>query len=151
MTKKSKKSEEKVIPEPTPAEIEKVFAALNDDPVLEVDGIEITEVPPEEPQEPQPLVLTKDELHSLLLTQFQIRAYEAEQKLETIRRDLFLRQIDPEGRLNQMNSAIRGRNEEAATARTEYAKTVQSIEDRLKIKLKEYGYDDLTGQLSPVG
>ena len=102
-------------------------------------------------EEPQPVSLTKDELFKLQLTQFQARAFEAEQKLEMIKRDLFLRQVDPEGKLQQMMALIRGRTDDATLARAEYAKVVAEIEARLKINLKEYAYDDNTGQLSVVG
>lgn len=104
-----------------------------------------------EPQEPTPLTLTKDELHRLQLSQFQARAFEAEQKLEMIKRDIFLKQVDPDGKLQQMMALIRGRTDEAAQAKAEYAKVVKDIEERLKINLKEYAYDDNTGLLSAIG
>lgn len=103
-----------------------------------------------EAQEPQPLHLTKDELAALQLTQFQTRAFEAERNLEMLKRDLFLKQVDPEGKLQQMMSFIRGRSDEAVAAKAAYAKVVNDIEARLKISLKEYAYDDLTGKLSRV-
>jgi hypothetical protein len=103
-----------------------------------------------EPQEPAPLALTKDELHRLQLSQFQARAFEAEQRLEMIKRDQFLKQVDPEGKLQQMMALIRGRTDEAAVAKAEYAKVVKDIEERLKILLKEYAYDDQNGQLTKL-
>lgn len=141
---------DKVLPkDTTQEEIDRSLDAL-DGPkaeVLEVDGIEITEVPPDEPQ---PLQLTKDELHRLQLSQFQARAFEAEMKLEIFKRDLYLKQIDPQGLLAQMNALIRGRSNETAEAKTSYAAVVKQIEDRLKISLKDYAYDDLNGVLSRV-
>jgi len=107
-------------------------------------------VAPEEPQEPTPPALTKDELHRLQLTQFQARAFDAEAKLEMIKRDLFVKQVDPEGKLQQMMSIIRGRTDEAVAAKQDYAKTVKDIEERLKLNLKEWAYDENNGVLSRV-
>jgi len=105
---------------------------------------------PQEPQEPTPPALTKDELHRLQLTQFQARAFDAEAKLEMIKRDLFVKQVDPEGKLQQMMSIIRGRTDEAVAAKQDYAKTVKDIEERLKLNLKEWAYDENNGVLSRV-
>ena len=101
-----------------------------------------------EPQGPQPLYLTKDELFRLQLAQFQSRAFEAERALEMIKRDAFLKQVDPEGKLQQMMGLIRGRTDELVVAKNDYAKVVNDIENRLKINLKEFAYDDLNGLLT---
>lgn len=103
-----------------------------------------------QPSEPTPMALTKDELMRLQLSQFQTRAFDAEQKLAMLQRDLFLKLIDPEGKLQQLMALIRGRADEAAGAKADYAKVVAEIEARLSIALKDYGYDDLTGQLSRI-
>jgi hypothetical protein len=100
--------------------------------------------------EPQQLALTKDELARLQLSQFQTRAFEAERNLAMLQRDLFLKQIDPEGRLQQLMALIRGRTDEAVVAKNDYAKVVNEIENRLKISLKEYAYDDLNGNLTKI-
>jgi hypothetical protein len=103
-----------------------------------------------QPSEPAPLALTRDELMRLQLSQFQTRAFDAEQRLAMLQRDLFLKQIDPEGKLQQLMALIRGRADEAAQAKADYAKVVAEIEARLSIALKDYGYDDLTGMLSKI-
>lgn len=133
---------------PADTSLEEISEAVEAvEPPLEVDGIEIVEVPPEEPTPPS---LTKDELYKLQLTQMQARAAEAEAALEIFRRDLLQKQIDPENKLGRMSAFIRGRSNEAATAKAAYDEVVKQIEDRLKITLKEWAYNDENGQLSKV-
>lgn len=133
---------------PADTSLEEISEAVEAvEPPLEVDGVEITEVPPEEPTPPS---LTKDELYKLQLTQMQARAAEAEAALEIFRRDLLQKQIDPENKLGRMSAFIRGRSNEAATAKAAYDEVVKQIEDRLKITLKEWAYNDENGQLSKV-
>jgi len=103
-----------------------------------------------EPQDHLPLRLTEDELAKLQFTQFQYRAFEAEKALEMLKRDLYIKQIDPEGKLQQMMAYIRGRTDEAVAAKQEYSKVVGGIETRLKINLKEWAYDDANGILTKV-
>lgn len=104
----------------------------------------------EQPLEPTPPTLTKDELFKLQLTQFQTRAFEAERNLEMFKKDLYLKQIDPDNKLQQMMAIIRSKTDEAVRVKAEYAKVVSEIEARLGINLKEWAYDDLNGQLSKV-
>jgi hypothetical protein len=150
MTMRSKRRSKRVLPEDTsPEEIDRSMEAL-DGPkadVLEVDGIDIVEVAPEEPQPPQ---LTKDELHALQLSQYQARAFEAELQLEMLKRDAYLKQVDPKGQLKAFAAFIRGRSDEAAVAKTAYAEAKKKIEERLKIDLREWAYDDQTGLLTKV-
>ena len=125
-------------------EIDRALEKLDDQPVLEVDDIDIVEVEPTPPQ------LTREELFALQLAQFQARAYDAELQLEIIKRDAYLKQVDPQGQIARMAAFIRGRADEAATAKTAYAEAKKKIEERLKIDLKEWAYDDQTGLLTKV-
>jgi hypothetical protein len=114
---------------------------------MEVDGIDIVEVPP---SEPAPLSLTKDELYRLQIAQLQVRAAEAELALQMLQRDLFLKQVDPEGKLKTLASIIRTRSDESSFGKKAYAEVTKEIETRLGINLKEYAFDDQNGQLSKV-
>lgn len=138
MVKKKKNVEDKLF---TKEEVLQVIEKIED--FKPIDSVEL-------PQEPVPPSLTKEELNRLQLTQFKIRAFEAEMQLEMLRRDLFLKQIDPEGRLQKMMSLIRGRTDEAVVAKQEYNNTVKSIEGRLSISLKEWAYNDDNGELTKV-
>lgn len=146
-TKRKKKPTPDSFREAEDREIDKALEKLDDQPVLEVDDIDIVEVAPEEPQQPQ---LTKDELFALQLAQYQARAFEAELQLEIIKRDAYLKQVDPKGQLKAFAAFIRGRSDEAAVAKTAYAEAKKKIEERLKIDLKEWAYDDQTGLLTKV-
>lgn len=146
-TKRKKKPTPDSFREAEDREIDKALEKLDDQPVLEVDDIDIVEVAPEEPQQPQ---LTKDELFALQLAQFQARAFEAELQLEIIKRDAYLRQVDPKGQLKAFAAFIRGRSDETVAAKAAYADAKKKIEERLKIDLREWAYDDLTGLLTKV-
>lgn len=115
--------------------------------VLEVDDVNVVSV---EPSEPEPPTLNAKELADLQVSQFQVRAYEAEMQLEIIKKDAYLQQIDPSGRLNQMLAAIRSKSNNLAEAKTFYRDTVTAIETRLGVNLKEWAYNDQNGVLSKV-
>lgn len=140
---KIKKRTQKLPIQPTDEEINSLFKALEEPEDIEITDADIV-------HEPQPLKLTKDELLHLQLTQFQTRAYEAELRLEMLKRDLYVKQIDPQGQLQQMASFIRGRSDEAAASKAAYMKLVASIEERLSIKLSEYAYNDDNGELQKI-
>lgn len=115
--------------------------------VLEVDGNEIQAVEPSEPEAPR---LTFKELADLQLYQFQTRAYAAEMELEIMRKDAYLKQIDPAGKLSGMFNVIRAKSNNLSEARVALEKTRKEIETRLGLELENYAFDDLTGILSKV-
>lgn len=124
-------------------EIHEAFKYLDEIP-MEVD---IQETNPDEPVVP---ILTKDELSKLQISQLTIRAAEAELNLQLLQRDIYLAQIDPEGKLKQASAIARSKSDEIALGKQAYNKITKEIEARLGITLKEWAYNDENGQLSKV-
>jgi len=118
-----------------------------------VDPVEVVaapEVNPEDLQEPVRPTMTRDEIRDLQLYQALARAADLEVQLESIKRDMWVKQIDPEGRLMQWGVLLRTRGQECAEAKKNHEKTKTSIESRLKLKLSDYAYDDETGELKAL-
>lgn len=108
----------------------------------------IVEVKVEE-NEPKNICLSKVQV-------MELRAYEAEAKVHELQSLLFqkhkeevLRQLDPNGILAKLDNDINAFRKNAQDARKLYQEVMKNIETQLNIKLSDYSYDELTGQLVP--
>lgn len=89
-----------------------------------------------------PLTLLK--LENALLHK---RAVESELRVQQIMRAAYLKQIDPDSKLDQFDESIHKLREEFSMAEESHSQAVRDAEISLKIDMREYSYDDETGIL----
>lgn len=140
MTKKIAKKTKKTDAVETAVAAEVVL--VEPPPALVTDPEAVSEVP-------KMLSLTAVERLELRLYESEAVRYAAEARLQQVKRDAYLRQIDPKGELAKMEAEIRGTAERSNVSRKRYVDVVKAVEGRLKVKLAEYSFDDETGVLMP--
>lgn len=77
------------------------------------------------------------------------RRYNAEATMRLLEKQALIRQLDPDNKLGLLDQAIRSASESAAKAQAQHNETLKEIEDRLKISIKDFSFDDETGRLWP--
>jgi hypothetical protein len=104
----------------------------------------------EENREPETLKLTELELARLEQYGAKIRACDSERLVVLSQKNAYIQQIDPIGHLGKYDSKMSALRQERDEADSGYQAISAAVEKRLGIKLKEYAYDDTTGQLNHV-
>jgi len=107
----------------------------------------VPEVTPAEPQEPVQLKLTQEEILRLESLEHQSRHGLAVYELESIKRELFLNHVDPQGQIKIFNNKISAANTLSMNAKSQYLALREQIGQRLGIKLDDHSYDPLSGNV----
>lgn len=94
------------------------------------------------------LRLTREEILNLKLAEAEGRAATFQLNLRQLQRDHYLAQIDPKGLLKKVGDEIVNANKSITEHRTVYLQTMQAIEKRLGISMKDYSFDETTGVLA---
>lgn len=94
--------------------------------------------------------LTTEEMLKMQLFEEEAVAGDAQTRLLMYEKDAYIRQIDPQGKLGELIRGIQEASKKNANAKTKAKELKASIEARLNIKLEEYAYNEVTGQLNKV-
>jgi hypothetical protein len=99
--------------------------------------------------EPPVLKLNREELLEFRALEAEIRAAELQLQLQIILRDTYLAKVDPQNKLGEFNSSIRGATNTSAESKDSINALRARIQERLGIQdVTEYCYDDLSGVLT---
>lgn len=98
---------------------------------------------------PKLLALSNEERLMLRLHESEAVRWASEAHLRQAKRAAFLAKVDPERLLAKMEEEIRAVAGKSQQARRQYEAVTKKIEERLKIKLADYSFDDETGALVP--
>jgi hypothetical protein len=101
-------------------------------------------------EQPQTLALSEVEVFKLRAYEAEARAALAEWNLKQIQRQIYLAQIDPQNKLAAFDQEMKNLGNRNVASKNEYAATIKAIEERLKISMKDFSFDDTTGLLVPV-
>lgn len=104
---------------------------------------------PSEPEAASTMALTETERLRLRTYIAEYRRHNAEASLRLMEKQALLRQLDPDSKLALLDQAIRGASEAAGRAQQEHNQTLASVEKRLGISIKDFSFDENTGQLWP--
>lgn len=109
------------------------------------------------PRKKKPVVAVVEELALPFMTKEELygaRMYIAEADLAQLQlsvtlaqRREYLRQIDPEGKLEAFDAKVKGMAAEASAKRTGYNALMKQVEERLGLLMAKYAWDDETGLL----
>jgi hypothetical protein len=111
--------------------------------------IEAPKAPAPKIEEPKLLALSNEERLTLRLHESETVRWASEAHLRQAKRSAYLAKIDPERLLGKMDEEIRAVATKSQQARQQYEAVTKKIEERLKIKLADYSFDDETGALVP--
>jgi hypothetical protein len=97
-----------------------------------------------------PVTLKLNELELAKLEQFssKIRACESERMVVLSQKNAYIQQIDPGQNLAKFDAKMAALRQEREDADSGYQIVSKTVGDRLGIKLSEYAYDDVSGQLN---
>lgn len=98
----------------------------------------------------QPKALTKAEILEMRALQAEMRLADLQAQMRILEREAFMKEVDPKNRFSALSTEIRKQSENSRYARETLEKLQKSIEDRLQISLKEWAYNDETGELSKL-
>lgn len=104
---------------------------------------------PVDPNIPITMALSESERLRLRTYIAEYRRHNAEASLRLMEKQALLRQLDPDNKLALLDQAIRGASEAAGRAQQEHNETLASVEKRLGISIKDFSFDENTGQLWP--
>lgn len=93
------------------------------------------------------LKLTREEILSLKLAEAEGRASTFQLSLRQLQRDNYLARIDPKGILAKVGEEIADVSKAVQEHKTSYLTTMEAIEKRLGVSMKEYSFDEITGIL----
>ena len=105
--------------------------------------------PAKKDEAPTLLSLTNEERLLLRLHESEAVRWASEAHLRQAKRAGYLAKIDPERLLAKMDDEIRAVAGKSQQSRQQYEAVTKQIEERLKIKLNSYSFDDETGALVP--
>ena len=97
--------------------------------------------------ESQGKFLTKIEMLEMRALQAEARLADIQAQMRILERDAFMKEVDPKNRFSALSGEIRRQTELSRVAKEALEKLQKSVEARLDINLKEYGYNDETGEL----
>ena len=100
-------------------------------------------------EEPKMLALSQEERLLLRLHESETVRWASEAHLRQGKKLSFLKQVDPQGLLGKMDEEIRAVAAKSQASKKQYEDVVKRIEERLKVKLADYSFDDETGALLP--
>jgi hypothetical protein len=105
--------------------------------------------PEKRDEAPTLLSLTNEERLLLRLHESEAVRWASETHLRQAKRAGYLAKIDPERLLAKMDEEIRAVASKSHQARQQYEAVTKKVEERLKVKLANYSFDDETGALVP--
>lgn len=103
-----------------------------------------------EPQEPEPLKLTTEEMLKMQLFEEEAIAGDAKARLLLYQKDDYLRKVDPSNIIAGFIRDIQSATGKHAEAKRKAKELKQSINERLKISLEEYAYNEISGILTKI-
>jgi hypothetical protein len=121
-------------------------------------AVKAVPVPKKNKPEPKPapaseaptlLALNNEERLTLRLHESEAVRWAAEAHLRHGKKQAFLQKVDPQGLLGKMDDEIRAASLKAQQSKQQYEAVTRKIEERLKVKLADYSFDDETGTLVP--
>jgi hypothetical protein len=95
------------------------------------------------------LSLTEMERLHLRTYMAEYRHHNTEATLRLVEKQDLQRKLDPDNKLGLLDQAIRAASEGAARAQGQHNETLQGIEKRLNIEIKNFSFDAETGRLFP--
>jgi hypothetical protein len=100
--------------------------------------------------EPKKLFLTKEEMLNFDLHEARVECFKAKADAILVKRELFLKEVDPQGQYHKFGDALKQNNEKLTDLKNKHEALRKAIEARLGVSLKDYAYDDETGLLNFV-
>jgi hypothetical protein len=98
---------------------------------------------------PIAMALTETECLKIRTFLAEFRRYNAEATLRVMEKQNLQRQLDPDNRLGLLDQAVRAASENAAHAQAQHNQMLKQVEERLGISIKDFSFDENTGQLWP--
>jgi hypothetical protein len=95
------------------------------------------------------MALTESERLRLRLFAAEHHRFNTEASMRVMEKQALVRQLDPDNKLGLLDQAIRAASEGAARAQGQHNETLQGIEKRLNIEIKNFSFDAETGRLFP--
>lgn len=112
--------------------------------------MEVKEAIQVEPQEPERKFLTKEELLGFELFEARLEMLKAKADMLLIKRELYLKEVDPNGIFHKMGDDIKKNNSAVGELKEKHEAFRKQIQERLGVNLKDYAFDDETGLLNFV-
>lgn len=121
-------------------------------PVTVPAGVAEASVPPKPPEDPLEVArkLERTEMLELQLAEAVHRAAQAELKLSSLRRQTFIREVDPKGVLDGMEKEMRAHMAEISASKNKHLALKAAISSRLGVDLDKVSYDDETGVVHEI-
>lgn len=134
---------------PAPKSAKKAAAKPAPKPAAKPVKVASQPAPAPDAEVPKLLALSNEERLMLRLHESEAVRWASEAHLRQAKRAALLAKIDPQNLLGKMEEEIRAVAGKSQQARRQYEAVTKKIEERLKIKLADYSFDDETGALVP--
>lgn len=95
------------------------------------------------------MALTEGERLNIRMHLAEYRRFNAEASMRVMEKQALLRQLDPDNKLAVLDQGIRGASESATRAQQQYNGILAAVEKRLGVSIKDFSFDENTGQLWP--